>query len=243
MSMVGWSCCRAGKMIIDRVITFEARPLYSSQHDKNRRELVQAVARIAAAAFAAGGSPMTWRCWRARQYGRAECVARRPHCGQRRLGENFIHAGGSGKIAALSGLGLRNGISSARSRANKTRPLAEHFDCTGIAPGSLRGFGAAPRVAGPPERCPQVNVSGEGKSGVRPTSGSAEAVVALPQLARLMYPRAYGRRGVLPEAAFATGRDATDQGIAGGYLSMGMSPRRRGGCRGDDGTGQHRHLR
>ncbi len=144
------------------------------------------LARIAAAARAAGREPGDITLLAVSKTFAATAVRAAHAAGQREFGESYVQEA-TEKIAALSDLPLLwHFIGPIQS--NKTRAIAEHFDWVhSVAREKIaqRLAEARPAERGPLDLCLQVNVSGEkSKSGVAPEAVRqlAEAVRALPRL-------------------------------------------------------------
>ena len=159
--------------------------LYSSQYDKNRRELASRNGAYRRGCLGRGRLPDDVALLAVSKTWPAECVAEAAACGQRAFGENYVQEAVD-KIAALAGLGLEwHFIGPIQS--NKTRPLAEHFDWVH----SVDRFRVAARLSAQrpcrwaPERLPagQCERRGQQERGLagRPPA-LAEAVAALPRL-------------------------------------------------------------
>ena len=153
--------------------------------------------------------------------------------GIRRFGENYVDEA-LGKIEALRGTGAEWHFIG-RVQANKTRPVAEHFDWVhGIdrARTAERLSAQRPPHAPPLNICVQINIAGEAaKGGVAPDA----ALPLLRTLAVMPHLRLRGLMTMLPfdsaaaeqHRAFGSLRTLRDQANAAGLqldtLSMGMS--------------------
>jgi pyridoxal phosphate enzyme (YggS family) len=195
---------------------------------------LQAVrSRIAAAAMAAGRSPVDIRLIAVSKTFPAAAIAEAYAAGQVGFGENYLQEA-VGKIATLSDLRLEwHHIGPIQS--NKTRQIAEQFhwvhgvDRLKIAE---RLSSSRPASLAPLDICIQVNVSGEeSKSGARPdevfTLAKAVSRLAGIRLRGLMaIPKPTPDIG-LQRSGFRQIRELKDEilsrGIALDTLSMGMS--------------------
>ena len=195
--------------------------------------LGEVLARIEAAARAAGRDPSAVSLLAVSKTWPAAAVREAAAAGQRAFGENYVQEGVD-KIEALRDLALEwHFIGPLQS--NKTRPVANAFDWVhGIDRLKIAERLSAQRdVHLPPLNvCIQVNVSGEdSKSGVAPdeVAALAQAVAALPRLrlrGLMCIPEPTGDVALL-RARFALLRRLHDDLVATGLaldtLSMGMS--------------------
>ena len=195
--------------------------------------LGEVLARIEAAARAAGRDPSAVSLLAVSKTWPAAAVREAAAAGQRAFGENYVQEGVD-KVEALRDLGLEwHFIGPLQS--NKTRPVANAFDWVhGIDRLKIAERLSAQRdVHLPPLNvCIQVNVSGEdSKSGVAPdeVAALAQAVAALPRLRLrgLMCIPEPTEDTALLRARFAVLRRLRDElaaaGLALDTLSMGMS--------------------
>ncbi|MDR1853826.1 MAG: YggS family pyridoxal phosphate-dependent enzyme [Azoarcus sp.] len=191
------------------------------------------VARVAAAARAAGRDPATVKLLAVSKTWPAASVREAHLAGQRAFGENYVQEAAE-KIAALAPLNLEWHFIGPL-QANKTRLVAESFDWVH----SVDRLKIAERLSNqrgenqpPLQVCLQVNVSGEAsKSGVAPQEAAtlARQVAALPRLTLrglMCIPEPTGDEALL-RRRFALLRQLRDQlaaeGLALDTLSMGMS--------------------
>ena len=193
----------------------------------------EVLARIEAAARAAGRDPSAVSLLAVSKTWPAAAVREAAAAGQRAFGENYVQEGVD-KVEALRDLGLEwHFIGPLQS--NKTRPVANAFDWVHC----IDRIKIAERLSMQRDVhlpalnvCIQVNVSGEdSKSGVAPDEAAAlaQAVAALPRL------RLRGLMGIpeptdageLLRARFGVRRRLRDElaaaGLALDTLSMGMS--------------------
>ena len=153
--------------------------------------------------------------------------------GIRRFGENYVDEA-LGKIQALQGTGAEWHFIG-RVQANKTRPVAEHFDWVhGVdrARTAQRLSAQRPDDAAPLNVCVQINIAGEAaKGGVSPGAALPllRELCALPRLhlRGLMTMLPFGLPVAEQRRAFGALRALRDQANATGMaldtLSMGMS--------------------
>ena len=195
--------------------------------------LGEVLARIEAAARAAGRDPSAVSLLAVSKTWPAAAVREAAAAGQRAFGENYVQEGVD-KVEALRALGLEwHFIGPLQS--NKTRPVANAFDWVhGIDRLKIAERLSAQRdVHLPPLNvCIQVNVSGEdSKSGVAPAAAGAlaRAVAALPRLrlrGLMCIPEPSTDEAVL-RARFAVLHGLRDElrsaGLVLDTLSMGMS--------------------
>ena len=195
--------------------------------------LGEVLARIEAAARAAGRDPSAVSLLAVSKTWPADVVRAAAAAGQRAFGENYVQEGVD-KVEALRDLGLEwHFIGPLQS--NKTRPVANAFDWVhGIDRLKIAERLSAQRdVHLPPLNvCIQVNVSGEdSKSGVAPdeVAALAQAVASLPGLrlrGLMCIPEPTENTALLRER-FAVLRRLRDELVAAGLeldtLSMGMS--------------------
>ena len=195
--------------------------------------LGEVLARIEAAARAAGRDPAAVALLAVSKTWPADAVRAAAAAGQRAFGENYVQEGVD-KVEALRDLGLEwHFIGPLQS--NKTRPVANAFDWVhGIDRLRIAERLSAQRDVHLPALnvCIQVNVSGEdSKSGVAPDAvgALAHAVASLPRLrlrGLMCIPEPTADTALL-RARFAVLRRLRDELVAVGLaldtLSMGMS--------------------
>lgn len=195
---------------------------------------LQAVrARIGAACRRFGRAPETVFLLAVSKTWPASSVREAASAGQRAFGENYVQEG-IDKIAELAGLGLEWHFIGPL-QANKTRPVAEHFDWVHSIDRlriAERLSEQRPEAMPPLAVCVQVNVSDEAsKSGCAPAEAAslARAVAALPRLRLrgLMAIPAPSADEAEQRAAFARLAAILAELNAAGFeldtLSMGMS--------------------
>ena len=189
--------------------------------------------RIARAAAAAGRDPAEITLLAVSKGQPAERLRAAVARGLAACGENYVTEA-LPKIAELTGLGITWHYIG-RVQANKTRPIAGHFDWVhGVDRDQVaRRLSEQRAHFGPPlQICLQVNVLGEAsKGGVAPEALPAlvDAVRDLPrlQLRGLMCMLPYGASPALQQEGFGRLRALRDAEVARGVpldtLSMGMS--------------------
>lgn len=197
------------------------------------RNLGTVRARIAAAAAAAGRDPAAIRLLAVSKGQPAARIRAAAALGLTDIGENYV-AEALPKIGQLQSLGLAWHFIG-RIQANKTRPIAAHFDWVhGVDRPEIAQRLSEQRghFAPPLNLCLQVNVLGEAsKGGVSPEALPAllDAVAGLPRLRLrgLMCMLPYAAAPELQQEGFGRLRTLRDAAVARGIaldtLSMGMS--------------------
>lgn len=190
-------------------------------------------ARVAAAAHAAGRDVRSITVLAVSKGHGSDRIRQAMDLGYRQFGENYLDEA----LAKIATLADRSPVWHyiGRVQANKTRPIAEHFDWVhGVDRLRVAERLAAqrPQQAPPLNICLQVNIAGEAtKGGVAPEEVPAllAAVAPLPQLALrgLMCMLPYEAPPASQHAWFARMRQLLDEARAAGHaldtLSMGMS--------------------